>query len=115
MHRRLTDAVALGLLGIGVVATLAPRTTAVIFGIAASDASARAYVRATGARDAIVGAILLAVRDDDMLRPRVLALTSLIGLVDAIGLAAARGLQPSHAAHTAGFIAAALIALTDRP
>jgi hypothetical protein len=115
VHRELTAAVGLGLIGIGIAATLAPGPSAAMFGIPTNDADAFAFVRAAGARDAIAGAILLSVLENPAARRRTLGFVALIGLADAIGLATARGLRLAHATHVGGFVAAALIALTDRP
>lgn len=52
-------AVALCLFGIGVGALAAPRTAARQFGIVPGDARALAFVRAMGARDIVIGALLL--------------------------------------------------------
>jgi len=104
-----------GLLGIGAGAVVAPRTMAKTFGVPVEDGAALTYLRAACVRDAIVGALLLAVLDDDAARRRALALSSLIGLADAIVIAAGHGIRPSHALHASGFLAVAALALTDRP
>ena len=55
----LTYAVALGLLGIGAGALLAPRVSARQYGIVLDDARALAFIRAMGARDVVLGVLLL--------------------------------------------------------
>jgi hypothetical protein len=103
-----------GLIAVGLGAVVAPRTSAVIFGVPVADRSTSAYVRATGARDVILGAIVLASLQDPRALRRVLAWTSLVGLTDAIVLAAARGPRVQHVAHLGGFAALAVAALAVR-
>lgn len=111
MRRALAGATALGLAALGAGALVAPRVSASQFGIPTRDPAALAFVRAAGARDLALGGIVLAsLRDPVMLR-RVLGWVSLVGLCDAITLAAARGLRPQHAVHLGGFAALALLAL----
>lgn len=55
----LTGFVALSLLGIGVFALAAPRASARQFGIELEDPRALAFLRAMGARDLAIGALLL--------------------------------------------------------
>jgi hypothetical protein len=55
----IAGAVALCLFGIGVGALAAPRASSRQYGIAAEDASALAFIRAMGARDLVIGALLL--------------------------------------------------------
>jgi hypothetical protein len=55
----LTYGVALGLLGIGIGALLAPRVSAQQYGIVLDDARALAYIRAMGVRDLVLAVLLL--------------------------------------------------------
>ncbi len=55
----LTYLVALGLLGIGVGALLAPRVSAQQYGIVLDDARSLALIRAMGVRDVVLGVLLL--------------------------------------------------------
>ena len=55
----LTYLVALGLLGIGALALLAPRPSARQYGLVLGDARALAVIRAMGVRDVVLGVVLL--------------------------------------------------------
>src|SRR4030095_14235982 len=55
----LTYGIALGLLGIGALALLAPRLSARQYGIVLDDARALAFIRAMGVRDVVLGVLLL--------------------------------------------------------
>ena len=68
-------------------------------------------MRATGARDALLGGLILASRGDRAALRRTLAWSSLAGLADAGIVFARRGPQPQHAVHLGGFAALALAAL----
>jgi Domain of unknown function (DUF4267) len=54
-----TGLVVLGLLGIGVGALVAPRASARQYGIVLDDARALAFIRAMGARDLVIGVLLV--------------------------------------------------------
>jgi hypothetical protein len=104
--------VAGGLCVVGAGALVMPKTLAAVFGMPTEDATALAYLRATAARDAIIGGILLTTADDPRALRPVLLWSAAIGLVDSVLLAAARGPRPSHALHLGGFVGVALLALT---
>lgn len=110
MASLLTTAMGAGLIAIGTGALAAPRPSATMFGLATDDPVALAFVRATGARDAILGALILACGDDAKTLRRTLALASLLGLCDAVTVAATRGLRPQHVFHLGGFLAVAATA-----
>ena len=86
--------------------------SATIYGLPTSDPVARAFVRAAGARDVVLGAIVLASLGEARALRRALGWTSVIAIADAVILAAARGPRPSHATHLAGSVALVLAALT---
>jgi hypothetical protein len=97
---------------VGTGALIAPALASRTFGLPSDDRTAQAYMRAAGARDLILGAIVLgSLRDRPALR-RTLAWTSLIGLTDAVAVYAVRGPTVQHVGHVGGFAAVALVALT---
>lgn len=99
---------ACALLGIGALALLAPERLAEAYGLPVREGNALGFVRATGARDAILGAAILAVA----LRhePFELAIFAALGiLLSAFDLAIAythlRRIRPELLAHLGGVIA----------
>ena len=99
---------AAGLLAVGVLALLSPVRLARSYGVVAKDASAIAYVRATGARDTILGGIFaFCVYRADV--PLLLAL-SIAGLLLSLAdfaiafLAAKKSIRSEHGAHLGGAI-----------
>lgn len=72
------------LLFVGVAAWVAPRWLAFGYGVRAQDASAAVYVRATGARDLILGVIvaLMAYHGRSGILVPTLAWSSLVALAD---------------------------------
>jgi Domain of unknown function (DUF4267) len=54
-----TALVALGLIGIGALALVAPRTSSRQYGIVLDDPRALAFIRAMGVRDLVIAALLL--------------------------------------------------------
>jgi hypothetical protein len=115
MERLLPGAIGVGLIAVGGAAVVAPVPSAAMFGLPAADRTAQAYVRATGARDVILGAIVLTSLGDRRALRRILGLTSLIALGDAVTLATMRGPQLQHVGHLGGLALLALAALTTRP
>ena len=99
---------AAGLLAVGVLALLSPIRLARSYGVVAKDVSALAYVRATGARDTVLGAVFaFCVYRADV--PVLLALSVaglLLSLADfAIAfLAAKKTIRSEHGAHIGGAI-----------
>ena len=109
MKRVLKVVVGGGLIGIAVGALVAPRAVAWVFGMPVDDVAALAWVRAAGMRDGVLGAIVVTSPDARSLK-RTLAWTSLVGLTDAVVLAALRGPRWQHALHLGGGAAVALLA-----
>ncbi len=101
-------------LALGAGAVAAPRFSAGQYGVPSDDPDALAFVRATGARDALLGALIAASLHDRPALRRALAWSSLAGLADAAILLARRGPRPQHAVHLSGFAALALAALALR-
>lgn len=112
MQRTLAAGAAVLLTVIGAGGLVAPKPSAGQFGIPTSDAAALAFVRAAALRDVVLGGIVFASLDDAKALRRVLGWVSAVGLGDALGLAAVRGLRPQHVLHLGGFAALALLALT---
>ena len=100
-----TTAGAAGLALFGTGALIAPKTFAGQFGLPTEDPVALAFVRATGARDLVLGALIFASQDDPPSLGRILAFSSLLGLADAFALASVHGLRPQHLVHLGGFVA----------
>jgi integral membrane sensor domain MASE1 len=98
-----------GLIGIAVGAVVAPKAVAWVFGMPVDEAAALAWVRAAGMRDGVLGAIVVTSPDARALR-RALGWASLVGLSDAVLLAATRGPRWQHALHLGGCAAVALLA-----
>jgi hypothetical protein len=112
-----TAFVALGLVGVGAGALLAPGVSSRQYGIALDDARALAFIRAMGVRDVVMGALLLllaAAGQRELLAWGLLASAAVAG-VD-FALVSAAGAQPrARALHALGGIAlltAALIVAT---
>ncbi len=97
---------------IGAGGVIAPKISAGQFGIPLDDPAALAFVRAAGARDVILGAVMFASLNDAKALRRVLAWSSLLGLADALAVGSVRGLRPQHVVHLGGFAALALLALS---
>jgi len=112
MQRTLAAGAAVLLTVIGTGGVIAPRISAGQFGIPTADPAALAFVRAAGLRDVILGALVFGSLGDVKTLRRVLGWTSLVGLGDAVTVAALRGLRPQHVLHVGGFAALALLALT---
>lgn len=101
-------------IAIGGGAVAAPRFSAGQYGVPARDADALAFVRASGARDVLLGALILASLGERAALRRTLAWSSLVGLIDAGIVFARRGPRFAHVFHLGGFAALALAALALR-
>lgn len=103
-------------IGIGSGALAAPRFAARQYGLPLADANADAlaFVRAAGARDALLGGLILASLGERAELRRTLAGSSLVGLIDAGIVLARRGPRFAHVFHLGGFAALALAALALR-
>ncbi len=98
---------ACALLGIGALALLAPERLAEAYGLPVRERNALGFVRATGARDAVLGAAILAVAVRN--HPFELAIFAALGiLLSAFDLAIAythlRRIRPELLAHLGGVI-----------
>lgn len=106
-----------GLISIGVLALVAPERLSRSYGVAVDAPNSFVYVRATGARDCIIGFVFgSAVWAHDRSLLLVLAVAGLaLSLADfAIAFAFARGFRSEHVAHlggAAGFLVIAIALL----
>ena len=101
-------------IAIGSGAVAAPRFSAAQYGVPAHDADALAFVRATGARDVLLGGLILASLGERAALRRTLGWASLVGLADAAIVLGRHGPRPQHVFHLGGFAALALAALALR-
>lgn len=109
---------AIMLIAVGVLALIAPAMLSRSYGVPVEAPPALAYVRATGARDLILGAIFSAnVYLHDGLVLFVLALGGIaLSLADfSIAFGFARGFRSEQLAHIGGALGFALIAALLRP
>jgi hypothetical protein len=106
--------VALCLIGIGVGALVAPRASSRQFGIAAEDGPALAFVRAMGARDLVIGVLLLLLASAerrDLLAYGLLASAAIAAVDFAVVSAAGARLSARlvHAVGAVGLVVAGLV------
>jgi hypothetical protein len=106
-------AFAIGTLGAGAI--LAPAAMTRGYGVPSDDSGALDYVRAVGARDIVLGAIIAAVllRDDRNALAATMLCCSLVGLADVLIVrnAGHDEAAPALAIHSAGFVACSVVAL----
>ena len=112
--RLVPTAIAATLIGVGAVAAAAPAFAVRLFGIDTDEPDAFVFARCTGARDAILGALILASMHDPVSLRRTLAWTAPVGLLDATVVAGARGLRPILVLHVGGALVIAAAALATR-
>jgi len=117
----ITALVALGLFGIGIGALVAPRASSAQYGIVLDDARALAFIRAMGARDLVIGLLLLllllACGERRELLAFGMAASAVIALVDFVVVSAAGGRIASrvlHAGGAIGLVVAGLVIATGR-
>jgi len=100
--------VALAFVGLGAGACAAPEKLAQNYGLPSADATAHGYIRALGARDAVLGLLVLAllVAKDRGALGATVALCSLAGASDFAIVCAARGsaAKANLAIHGAGTV-----------
>lgn len=99
---------ALSFLGLGAGAAIAPGSLAANYGLPTSDATAHAYVRGLGARDAVLGLLVLTFLIAKARGPlgATVALSALVGASDFAIVAASRGrdAKTSLAIHGTGTV-----------
>lgn len=115
----LTGFVALSLIAIGVGALVAPLASSRQYGLVPGDLRALAFLRAMGARDLVIGVLLLllaAARRSDLLAWG-MAASAVIALVDLAVVWRAGARTPArvlHAGGAAGLLIAALVIAAGR-
>jgi hypothetical protein len=106
---------ALAIATLGGGAVLAPAAMTRGYGVPSDDPGALEYVRAVGARDIVLGAIIGAVliRGDQRTLSATMLCCSLVGLADFLIVRNAQKDEaaPAVAIHTAGFAACGVVAL----
>ena len=103
---------AIALASIGVLALIAPERLARSYGIEVHERAALAFVRATGARDVLIGLILAgaAYLQDAIVLAGLCIVGVLLSLADfAIAFTFARRFRSEHLAHIGGAVGFALI------
>jgi Domain of unknown function (DUF4267) len=111
MNRLVTRLIGAALITVGTGAVITPRRLGFVFGLPSEDATAHAFMRAAGGRDAIFGALVLTTPHDSPGIRNLVLWTATIGLFDGLLLAAMRGPRPQHVLHLGGFAALTLLAL----
>ena len=109
----LSPVVGITLVTIGLGALLAPRLSSRQLGLPVDDRIGRALVRALGARDLVLGGIVLASLDEPATLRRIFGWSAVLGLLDAAVVVSTRGLRPALIAHVGGAVAAWLISLEE--
>ena len=121
MLRYLVVLVSVGFIAVGVAALLAPGFAATLYGVDAITLSARVFVRAAGARDVAIGAILigLLVRRSDPGSVGIAVLgATLVPIFDTVSVLQASGMQLALILHAGSIfpmmvLAIALLGLRD--
>ncbi|HET6977257.1 MAG TPA: DUF4267 domain-containing protein [Pyrinomonadaceae bacterium] len=119
--RRLVVVLGVGLVAIGVIALLAPDFAATLYGVDATTLSARVFVRAAGARDVAIGAILIGLlfhRSDNGTVGIAVLVATLVPIIDTVSVLQAAGVQTALILHAGSIlpmmaIGIALIAVRD--
>jgi Domain of unknown function (DUF4267) len=102
---KLSTLAAIGLVAIGLVALLSPRRLARSYGVEVNDAAGIVWVRATGARDIVLGLILgyTAYQQEFPTTMLICATGFILSIVDfLLAVTYARRLRSEHAAHLGG-------------
>jgi Mn2+/Fe2+ NRAMP family transporter len=102
---------AVGLLGLGVGALVAPGWSSQTFGVPATEPT---WVRATGMRDLVLGLALLALRSAPDAQRRLLPIILLLPVADAILVVHAGQSLASAAPHIGGIVAVGLLIVLGR-
>lgn len=114
-----TGLVALGLIGIGVAALIAPHASSRQYGIVLDDSRALAFIRALGVRDLVIGVLLLLLASSGRheLLAWGMAASAAIALLDFVVVSAAGARASARALHAiggVGVLIAALVIATGR-
>ena len=114
MLRYLVVLVSVGLIVVGVTALLAPGFAATLYGVDAITLSARVFVRAAGARDVAIGAILigLLVRRSDPGSVGIAVLgATLVPIFDTLSVLQASGVQLALILHAGSILPMMVLAI----
>ena len=104
----------LSLVAIGLIAQLAPGLAATFYGVEARTLPALVFVRAAGARDMVVGGILIYLlvrRVENRTLGIVLLIATLIPIVDALGVLQASGMSPAFILHAGSILPILILAI----
>lgn len=114
MLRYLVVLVSVGFIAVGVTALLAPGFAATLYGVDAITLSARVFVRAAGARDVVIGAILIGLlvrrSDPGSLGIGVLGAT-LVPIFDTLSVLQAAGVQLALILHAGSILPMTVLAI----
>jgi hypothetical protein len=114
MLRFLVALLGVGLVAVGIAAVLAPGFAATLYGVDAPTLSASVFVRAAGARDVAIGAILIALLarrcDTRTLGIAVLGAT-LVPVFDTVSVLQASGMRLALILHAGSILPMIVIAI----
>ena len=114
MLRYLVVLLSVGFIAVGVAALLAPGLAATMYGVDAITLSARVFVRAAGARDVAIGAILiglLARRSDNRSVGIAVLGAMLIPIFDTVSVLQASGVQLALILHAGAILPIMVLAI----
>jgi hypothetical protein len=114
MLRYLVVLVSVGFIAVGVAALLAPGFAATLYGVDATTLPARVFVRAAGARDVAIAAILigLLVRRSDTRSVGIVVLgATLVPIFDALSVLQASGAQLALILHAGSILPMMVLAI----
>jgi hypothetical protein len=114
MLRFLVALLGVGLVAVGVAAVLAPGFAATLYGVEATTLSASVFVRAAGARDVVIGAILIAllVRRCDTRTMGIAVLgATLVPVFDTVSVLQASGMRLALILHAGSILPMIVIAI----
>ena len=114
MLRYLVVLVSVGFIAVGVAALVAPGLAATLYGVEAITPSARVFVRAAGARDVAIGAILIGLlarrSDTGSVGIAVLGAT-LVPIFDSVSVLQASGVQLALILHAGSILPMMILAI----
>jgi hypothetical protein len=106
----LSSLAALAFCGIGIAALAAPRRSSGGYGLPARDAASLGYIQALGARDLVLGLMLLRMRHEPRALAASVGLCTLVAVVDFSAVARGDGAHKALLIHACG---AACLALSS--
>ena len=114
MLRFLVALLGVGLVAVGVAAVLAPGFAATLYGVDATTLSATVFVRAAGARDVAIGAILIALlarRCDARTMGIAVLGATLVPVFDTVSVLQASGMRLALILHAGSILPMIVIAI----